>query len=577
MENAADNNDPIARKIFDDLCQACRVGDLTDVQILAPQININQLDEWDYLPLILALLCGHLDIVKYLLGNGALCDKDTFEGERCVYGALNDLIRNTLLSYDMNISMEVANPFISHIIKLQRDDLDWVKLDSLNTKDVAFDFDDEESNSNDSKNEKINNLVNFRTSMKNENKVITAHKFILNTRSPYFARKFNCDWKNKLIIKANDIISDLAPKKFCTEFKYLINLIYLNFSSNKIDIFKLDYAILFELMDILELDISLLELVKLETSKNTFRKKSKLRNHARKNIFEACKKQFLDEYSNLIPLCLHTKTTISCDEKMKLLGSSYFDTIIYCLDEDLDQRCYFPVNKAMLLRASYYEVLFNAKFEESVHRQMNNKYRIVEQVIIGDNNSSDDELKNSICNSIPVIEVNLASKENTILFLHFLYGYDNLDFPLDAALEMLFFGHYLEFDALVAYSSKVLIGARVNRTEKLIEYDLQTLSYLLKASWTTSNERLKEFVSRSLTMKIAEYYNDPIFIDLVRESASMVKNRDEWDSIELIDEIRYYLENWKYPKYSMDIGENIALQKDLDILEKLLQQMGLEA
>ena len=39
--------------------------------------------------------------VKYLLINGAVCDSNTFEGERCVYGALTDTIRKLLLDHKM--------------------------------------------------------------------------------------------------------------------------------------------------------------------------------------------------------------------------------------------------------------------------------------------------------------------------------------------------------------------------------------------------------------------------------------------------------------------------------------------
>jgi ankyrin repeat and BTB/POZ domain-containing protein 1 len=62
-------------------------------------VDVNQIDSYDYSALILASLCGHLDIVEYLLENGAVLERDTFVGERCLYGALNDEIRNTLLRY----------------------------------------------------------------------------------------------------------------------------------------------------------------------------------------------------------------------------------------------------------------------------------------------------------------------------------------------------------------------------------------------------------------------------------------------------------------------------------------------
>ena len=44
-----------------------------------------------------ACLCGHTELVEYLLEAGARCEANTFDGERCLYGALTDDIRRVLL------------------------------------------------------------------------------------------------------------------------------------------------------------------------------------------------------------------------------------------------------------------------------------------------------------------------------------------------------------------------------------------------------------------------------------------------------------------------------------------------
>ena len=58
------------------------------------EVDLNIRDRWDSTPLYYACLCGHLDLVKYLLSRGAVCDASTFDGERCVYGALTNEIRS---------------------------------------------------------------------------------------------------------------------------------------------------------------------------------------------------------------------------------------------------------------------------------------------------------------------------------------------------------------------------------------------------------------------------------------------------------------------------------------------------
>ena len=46
-----------------------------------------------------ACLCGHFELVKYLLLTaGAKCNVKTFQGERCFYGALTSEIREFLVS-----------------------------------------------------------------------------------------------------------------------------------------------------------------------------------------------------------------------------------------------------------------------------------------------------------------------------------------------------------------------------------------------------------------------------------------------------------------------------------------------
>jgi ankyrin repeat and BTB/POZ domain-containing protein 1 len=66
-------------------------------------VSINIRDKWDSTPLYYACLCGHIELVEYLLTKGAKCDLKTFDGERCHYGALTNAIREMLKLYvDIN-------------------------------------------------------------------------------------------------------------------------------------------------------------------------------------------------------------------------------------------------------------------------------------------------------------------------------------------------------------------------------------------------------------------------------------------------------------------------------------------
>ena len=64
-----------------DMYSACRVGDLERVKFLVEveEVNINAKDKWDALPIYFACLCGHEDVLDYLLTMSARLDLGTCE------------------------------------------------------------------------------------------------------------------------------------------------------------------------------------------------------------------------------------------------------------------------------------------------------------------------------------------------------------------------------------------------------------------------------------------------------------------------------------------------------------------
>ena len=121
--------------------------------------------------------------MQLLLESGALCERDTFQGERCLYNALNDRIRNLLLSYDYSKSTDPLQPLASHFTSL-------LTIEQPQTADIVIAAGEESFH---------------------------LHKFILSARSPYFARKLSIapdttSWK---------IPSAIAPQAFGIAIKYL--------------------------------------------------------------------------------------------------------------------------------------------------------------------------------------------------------------------------------------------------------------------------------------------------------------------------------------------------------------------
>nr|KAF6329494.1 ankyrin repeat and BTB domain containing 1 [Myotis myotis] len=150
-----------------DLFTSCRKGDVGRVRYLLEQrdVDVNVWDKWDSTPLYYACLCGHEELVLYLLANGARCEANTFHGERCFYGAASDTIRRALLDYKQVTPSSRRRDYYDEF--LQR------LLDQGIHSDVLF-------------------VVH--------GKPFRAHRCILGARSSYFANMLDTKWKGKSIV-----------------------------------------------------------------------------------------------------------------------------------------------------------------------------------------------------------------------------------------------------------------------------------------------------------------------------------------------------------------------------------------
>lgn len=158
----------LLRRASGDLFFACHTGNLDLVRFLVEECEeeVNQRDRWDSTPLYYASLCGHRPVVEYLLRQGARCEANTFDGERSLYGALNDGIRHLLRSWKVaGGSAGVArNPYVAFLSQMQERE----------PPDVRFRIQGRE----------------FR-----------AHRCVLAARSPFMARRFAGRWRNRAVIE----------------------------------------------------------------------------------------------------------------------------------------------------------------------------------------------------------------------------------------------------------------------------------------------------------------------------------------------------------------------------------------
>ncbi|XP_029774068.1 ankyrin repeat and BTB/POZ domain-containing protein 1 isoform X2 [Suricata suricatta] len=161
-----------------DLFASCRKGDVGRVRYLLEQrdVEVNVRDKWDSTPLYYACLCGHEELVRYLLANGARCEANTFDGERCLYGALSDAIRRALHEYkQVTASCRRRDYYDDFLQRLLEQGLH---------SDVVF-------------------VVH--------GKPFRAHRCVLGARSTYFANMLDTKWKGKnIVVLRHPLINPVA-------------------------------------------------------------------------------------------------------------------------------------------------------------------------------------------------------------------------------------------------------------------------------------------------------------------------------------------------------------------------------
>ncbi|DAA16735.1 ankyrin repeat and BTB/POZ domain-containing protein 1 isoform X2 [Bos indicus x Bos taurus] len=161
-----------------DLFSSCRKGDVGRVRYLLEQrdVEVNVRDKWDSTPLYYACLCGHEELVLYLLAHGARCEANTFDGERCLYGAQSDAIRRALRDYrQVTASFWRRDLYYSFLLRLLEQGLH---------SDVVF-------------------VVHGRA--------FRAHRGVLGARSTYFAHMLDTKWKGRsAVVLRHPLINPVA-------------------------------------------------------------------------------------------------------------------------------------------------------------------------------------------------------------------------------------------------------------------------------------------------------------------------------------------------------------------------------
>ncbi|KAI1120539.1 BTB/POZ domain-containing protein [Nemania abortiva] len=509
---------------FNELLEACRRGDLRRTQeLISAGVNLNGKDKFDYTPLILASLCGHYELVELLLESGALAERDTFQGERCIYNALNDKIRNLLLKYDYSKSTDPLQPWAAHIASL-------FARKTPKTSDITL----------------AEGAETFE-----------LHKFILSARSPYFG--------NKLREAPDTATWKLPLSKPVESFRIVLRYLYLGDVPREVVDARSIHTEEEVLRGIDKISRQL-EIPKLCETILSGHDRRLVRQRHQDEVNRA--QQQVNEFFN--QKVLGQKMIVDTREVSEVKwphGNSVFADCLLRADEEAGEdadpedqgskaksrlqngtskhrKSYlYPVHKAMLIRSPYFETMFSSAFMEAQESE-----------------------------HLHIIKVDCLPKVLEII-LGFLYT-EQVECPLDLALDLLYASDMLLLDK-VKNKAAVLISSLgsgndnvlIDRThggdnEVGIEVEPINVYDVIHAAWDLRVQRLETFAARYLAYRLEDYIDEIEFAELIQESAARVKNREETDTIELLDDIRYYL------------GDRFRLRFEDAGLDEMLDESG---
>ncbi|ORZ25984.1 hypothetical protein BCR42DRAFT_401369 [Absidia repens] len=567
--------DPNSSNLFDELCTASKQGDLEKVESLVKNFgaNINKVDEWQCSALYWACLCGHYAIVKFLLENGAQCDRNTFQGERCLYGALTSEIRTLLLSYKITKAVNTNQPYFAFLSDLLYEhpfnDLSFtIRLQPQLSVDHGGD----------------GNIPQH---------TFSAHRFLLAARSQFFQQQLLERWRDQETIKLSKSLVD--PTAFAAVLRYLYtgqlgdidqvvlkNMIFVcrhldmpDLSTRCQDELDANYS---DDNSNGETDPAQLSTKRMDASRAyDIKEMAKIRIDLERFLQRVLNvaayidvEQQQQESSTSSPTCVLKERFLSPSHELDTPNSSYsldldpiaiFADVAVRLDDD---NTLFPAHKSFLCRSTYFRNMLEGTFSESNASPSRIAYK-----------DDGTEL------TLPVVGLTNVASDVFQYVLEFLYT-DRCTIPIDLAYEVL-----LAADLLILPRLKALAAITLTVPDEpcMDIYDLMQTAIDLNV------ERIEQWCTQYFASHLDTFAKDPKFHNLIRQSAHSIVGRQETDSIPLIDELRYYLgkiyciedsdlnavgkvdEEYKDDWTDLEKEYNMKL----DTLDDILDSLGLEA
>ncbi|KAK6994346.1 ankyrin repeat and BTB/POZ domain-containing protein 1, partial [Biomphalaria glabrata] len=168
--------------------------------------------------------------------------------------------------------------------------------------------------------------------------------------------------------------------------------------------------------------------------------------------------------------------------------------------------------------------------------------------------------ENENSGNIPVVYLHEVSIDVFLRILTYIYS-DSADLNPE-----------IVSDVLVAADMYLLSGLKRLCGTSLMEYvDSSNVANMIRTSRLFNLSRLESHCAEFIANNLPEVIHQEEFRQLVVEDASNVKEREETDTIDIVDEIRYYISS-----FVLTYSEMEEANEKLKLIDNLLEELDIE-
>jgi ankyrin repeat and BTB/POZ domain-containing protein 1 len=244
---------------------------------------------------------------------------------RCLYGALNDIIRLMLLKFDVSKAVDPTQPFASFLMSLLN------PVDMPSTTDIIF---------------------RLETSDTSQKSAFALHRFVLAARSDDFRANLETRWKGKNTVKFASLVH---PRSIESIVRYLYSGETMDPGNEYRDNLRL-------VAETLHLPSELMELVYATGLPPTaaIRDLKRLQMNQVQSDFE----KFVRDEIILRQKTIPTEYLEKAREEMSSSNPVWADCLLYVENQDSTTILYYA-HLAILTRSEYFLTMFTSPFSES--------------------------------------------------------------------------------------------------------------------------------------------------------------------------------------------------------------------